>query len=361
MKTKEKKGALMRKKEKILEEEVKKNSLALDKKLDDNAFSESISAALKQKNEKGFLLAIIAVVAIVALLVIGALADILTLCFEVNQTFGYCALALTLILLGVFVIRPIVKVLGARFFISDVTADNFDLAVKRNYRALKSVATALVEYHESPNNVRFRYLSDQTVLELKTALSSKDKPALKTALKQAYATDVAKCVNALIWKSAGKAFLTTSISQNDKIDALSVLLVNLSLVKQIVGVYGYRPNYAKLFRVYFVVLRSSLLAYGMQNVNWFNVFSKFFSGVAKKIPFLDTVVDSAVQGTVSAFMTVLVGYKTKKYLCSDYKKQESLDIGEEELGGKPVMDDEVQIAVELAKEIRNKNKDILAE
>ena len=42
----------MRKKEKILEEETKKNSLALDKKLDDNAFSESISDALKQKNEK---------------------------------------------------------------------------------------------------------------------------------------------------------------------------------------------------------------------------------------------------------------------------------------------------------------------
>lgn len=351
----------MRKKEKILEEETKKNSLALDKKLDDNAFSESISDALKQKNEKGFLLAIIVVVAIITLLVIGSLADILTLCFEVNQTFGYCALALTLILLGVFVIRPIVKVLGARFFVTDVTADNFDLAVKRNYRALKSVATALVEYHENPNNVRFRYLSDQTLLELKTALANKDKPALKTALKQAYATDVAKCVNALIWKSSGKVFLTTSISQNDKIDALSVMLVNLSLVKQIVGVYGYRPNYAKLFRVYFVVLRSALLAYGMQNVNWFNVFSKFFSGVAKKIPFLDTVVDSAVQGTVSAFMTVLVGYKTKKYLCSDYKKQEKLDIGQEEVGGKPVMDDEVQIAVELAKEIRNKNKDILAE
>jgi hypothetical protein len=98
----------------------------------------------------------------------------------------------------------------------------------------------------------------------------------------------------------------------------------------------------------------------MQNVNWFNVFSKFFSGVAKKIPFLDTLVDSAVQGTVSSFMTVLVGYKTKRYLCSDYKKQEKLDIkseGLEDAAGVEVTDDEVKIAAELAKEIRNKNKD----
>ena len=348
------------KKEKKIEQE-QQTSLSLDKKLDDTAFSESISDALKQKNEKGFLLVIIAVATIVSLLVIGALADILTLCFEVNKTFGYCMLTLTLILVGIFIIRPIVKVLCARFFLTDVTADEFDVAVKKNYRALKSVATALVEYHENPNNVRFRYLTEQTLTKLKTALADKDKSGLKTALKEAYATDVAKCVNALIWKSSGKVFLTTSISQNDKIDALSVLLVNLSLVKQIVGIYGYRPNYAKLFRVYFIVLRSALLAYGMQNVNWFNVFNKFFSGVAKKIPFLDTVIDSAVQGTVSAFMTLLVGYKTKKYLCSDYKKQEQLDIGDEQIAGKRVNDDEVQIAVELAKEIRNKNKEILAE
>ncbi len=348
----------MIKKEKIQEQN---KTLIPDRNLDDNAFSESISDALKQKNEKGFFFAIIAVATVVFLLVIGALADILTLCFQVNKTFGYCVLAVTLILVGLFIIRPIFKVIGARFFVTDVTADGFDLAVKKNYRALKSVATALVEYHEDPNNARFRYLTEQTLSELKTALSNKDKKGLQNALRTAYSTDVAKCVNALIWKSSGKVFLTTSISQNDKIDALSVLLVNLSLVKQIVGIYGYRPNYAKLFRVYYIVLRSALLAYGMQNVNWFNVFSKFFSGVAKKIPFLDTMVDSAVQGTVSAFMTVLVGYKTKKYLCSDYKKQEKLDIGTGEVAGKTVTDDEVQIAVEIAKEIRNKNKDSFVE
>lgn len=350
----------MRRKEKKTEEQKFSTAFAPEIKTEDAAFSESISDALKQKNEKGFFLAIIAVATVLTLLVLGALADILTLCFQVNRIFGYVVLAVTLTLVGVFVVRPVVKVIGARFFITDITADNCDLAVRKNYRALKNVATALVEYHENPKNIRFRYLSEQTLDALKTALANKDKQGLKIALKQAYSTDVAKCANALIWKSAGKVFLTTSISQNDKIDALSALLVNLSLVKQIVGIYGYRPDYAKLFRVYFIVLRSALLAYGMQNVNWFNVFSKFFSGVAKKIPFLDTVVDSAVQGTVSAFMTVLVGYKTKKYLCSDYKKQEKLDIGEEEVGGAPVADDEVQIAVELAKQIRNKNKDKLS-
>ena len=87
----------------------------------------------------------------------------------------------------------------------------------------------------------------------------------------------------------------------------------------------------------------------MQNVNWFNVFGKFFSGVTQKIPLLDTLVDSAVQGTISAFLTLLIGYKTKRYLCSDYKKQEKIDCADEAV---PSCDDEVKIAASLAKEIR---------
>ena len=341
-------------------EKIVVTDLALDKKVDDTAFDKSISVALKQKNEKGFLTGIVLIATVITLLLVGAVADILTVCFEINRIFGFVMCGVLAVLLGIFVIRPLVKVLGARYFVSDVTSDTFDVAVKRNYKVLKSVAQALVEYNLDPKNVRFRYLTDERITALKTAMADGNKLALKKALKDAYATDVAGCVNALIWKNAGKVFLTTSISQNDKIDALSALLVNLTLVKQIVCLYGYRPSYAKLFRVYFTVLRSALVAYGMQNVNWFNVFSKFFSGVAKKIPFLDTVVDSAVQGTVSAFMTVLVGYKTKRYLCADYKKQEKLEVNGEKLetaDGTEVLDDEVKIAAELAKEIRNANKD----
>lgn len=227
------------------------------------------------------------------------------------------------------------------------------MARRRNYRALKDIARALVDYNTSPRYAKFRYMSAENTDKLQAALDEGDKSSLKTTLKQIYSTDVASCANSLIWKSAGRAFLTTSISQNDKIDAISVLLVNLSLVKQIVGIYGYRPSFAKLFRVYVAVLRNSLIAYGMQNVNWFNVFGKFFTGIARKIPFIDTIVDSAVQGTVSAFMTVLVGYKTKRYLCSDYKKQEKLDVDLKD--AVDVGDDEVKIASAWAKEIQREN------
>lgn len=321
---------------------------------DSAGFADSMSDAFKQKNEKNFFAAILAAVAIIVILIIGALANVLSLCFEVNRVFGYLMVALTALLILLFVVRPIAKVLGARFFITDITSDKCDMARRRNYRALKDTARALVEYNADPRNYKFRYLSSENAEKIDVALDKGDKTELKKTMRQVYATDVASCANALIWKSAGKVFLTTSISQSDKIDAISVLLVNLSLVKQIVGIYGYRPSYAKLFRVYTAVLRNSLIAYGMQNVNWFNVFGKFFTGLARKIPFLDTLVDSAVQGTVSAFMTVLVGYKTKKYLCSDYKKQEKLDLDIRD--AVDVGDDEVKIASAWAKKIQRENE-----
>lgn len=245
--------------------------------------------------------------------------------------------AVTALLVGLFIVRPVVKVLGARFFITDVTSDKCNMARRRNYRALKEIARALVEYNENPKNRKFRYLSEEKSEKISDALGQRDKAGAERGDEGGVCHRRGGFANSLIWKSAA-AFLTTSVSQNDKIDALSVLLVNLSLVKQIVGAYGYRPSYARLFRIYVAVLRNSLIAYGMQNVNWFNVFGKFFAGVARKLPFVDTLVDSAVQGTVSAFLTVLIGYKTKKYLCSDYKKQEKLDAEFE--GGVDVGDDE---------------------
>ncbi|MBQ5926440.1 MAG: DUF697 domain-containing protein [Clostridia bacterium] len=312
-------------------------------------FSDSISRALRQKNERGIVFGIVAIVTVIVLLVVAALSDILTLCFQLHPIFGYTVSVLTAILIVIFIVRPVCKVVGARSFVTDVTGIAPKELKKRNAKALKEVSKALVEYNTDPKNAKFRYLGDENVKNISLAVSSGDKKQMQEALKRAYGGEVGSFANSLIFKSAGKVFLRTSISQNDKIDALSVLLVNLSLVKQIVGVYGYRPSQAKLLKIYVSVLRNALIAYGMENVNWFNVFGKFFSGVAKKIPFVDTVVDSAVQGTVSAFLTILVGYKTKRYLCSDYKKQEKLD---EKFSDGEFGDEEVKIASALAREIR---------
>jgi len=113
-----------------------------------------MSDAFKQSNEKKYFMLLIVAAVIIVILVVGALSDILTLCFNINRWFGYTMVALTAILIAFFVVRPLVKVLGARFFITDVTSDKCDAAKRRNYRAMKDISRALVEYNTSPRNAR---------------------------------------------------------------------------------------------------------------------------------------------------------------------------------------------------------------
>ena len=313
-------------------------------------FSKSVTATLGKSNEKRALLWLIVAVALIVLVAAGAIANLLTLAFQLGKTFGYICTGVAALVVFFFIVRPLVKVLKARFFVTDVTAENKDLAKRKNYAALKDVANALVQYNRDDKTLKHHYIKNENLEKIEYALEKNDKKALRDAMRKTFSSDVGSTANGVIFKSAGRAFLTTSVSQNDKIDALSVLLVNLSLIKQIVAIYGYRPSNFKLAKIYASVLRNSLIAYGMQNVNWFNVFGKFFTGVSKKIPFLDTLVDSTVQGTVSAFLTLLVGYKTKRYLCSDYAKSEKLDPIEAD--GVDSTDVEVRIASALAKEIK---------
>ncbi len=313
-------------------------------------FSKSVTATLGKSNEKRAVLWLIFVIALIVLLAAGAVANLLTLAFQISRIFGYVCTAAAALAVFFFMILPLVKVLKARAFITDVTAENKDLAKRKNYAALRDVATALVKYNRDDKTLKHHYIKNENLENIERALEKSNKPMLRQAMRKTFSTDVGSTANGVIFRSAGRAFLTTSVSQNDKIDALSVLLVNLSLIKQIVAIYGYRPSNFKLAKIYASVLRNSLIAYGMQNVNWFNVFGKFFAGVSKKIPFIDTLVDSTVQGTVSAFLTLLVGYKTKRYLCSDYAESEKLDPIEAD--GVSSADEEVRIASALAKEVR---------
>ena len=82
---------------------------------DATGFADSMSDAFKQSNEKKYFALLIVAAVIIVILLVGALSDILTLCFNINRWCGYAMVALTAVLIALFVVRPIVKVAGARF------------------------------------------------------------------------------------------------------------------------------------------------------------------------------------------------------------------------------------------------------
>lgn len=117
-------------------------------------------------------------------------------------------------------------------------------------------------------------------------------------------------------KAAKAAFLSTAISQTALYDMLSMLSVNLNLIKTIVHDCGYRPSGLSLIRLYLRVLGTAFLAGGMEDMDLEELLPLISGNAAMKLPGL--VMASAAQGLVNAFTTYRVGVLTRNYLFAEH-------------------------------------------
>ena len=195
----------------------------------------------------------------------------------------------------------------------------------------------------------------------------KNDEELKKALSELYDKDVKKTANSIIRDHAVKVGITTAISQSEKLDTLFVAMYELNLIKDLVFLYGYRPSDAKLLRIYAVVLKNALLAYGIQSTtsNLASGIVQKIGGVMNSIPLLgqaiSTVISSASQGIINGVMTVVIGEQTKKYLKDEYHLQNILDdieIVDEGLEDEMIKDVKEEI-LKSTKDLKKKEKDVV--
>lgn len=276
------------------------------------------------KNAKLIVQLIIAVLGV--FLFIGLL-NITMSAYELNQYFGYFVGGVSVIIFIFCYIVPIAKILGMKAFKIDVTKYNASKAKKYNKALRKSIAEKMVDYTKTVDGGSW-YSSEQTGL-LELALKTNDDEKIKLALTSIYSTDVNKTAKDMIFKCSVKSGMYSAISQNDMADAMLVLVVNLQLIKDIVFLYGYRPTYPKLVKIYKKVMINSLVAYGLGNVKIGNGVAKTMGDIVKSVPLLGTavsvLVDSSVQGLTNATLTAIMGYNAIKIMAEEYRLQEILD------------------------------------
>lgn len=132
---------------------------------------------------------------------------------------------------------------------------------------------------------------------------------------------------AIMQKTARHTFLVTAISQNGKLDGLTVLFTQVRMVYQISRVYHQRPTITDLFWLYTNVAGSSLLATEVEDLDissqvepLVNVFIK--NSASKSLPWAggaaQLVVDSLMEGTINAFFTLRVGVLASQYCASTH-------------------------------------------
>lgn len=126
----------------------------------------------------------------------------------------------------------------------------------------------------------------------------------------------------LIKSTSKTIFLATAISQNGKLDALTVFLSQMRLVWKVAHVYYQRPSAKELLYLYGNVGTTAFLAGQIEDVDLAEHLEPIVTSIAKNAsgrsvpvlgPTATIVLDSLMEGTTNAFLSLRVGILSKKY------------------------------------------------
>lgn len=326
-----------------------------DKKMTLEEYQKKYSKPYNEKAAKSFLFIFGAAIGII---IVFCLFSICQKIYELNQYAGYVSIGLAVLIFIFVYVVPVIKLKQTKSFMTNVDSDNAVVAKKYNKKLREDIADKMIDISQKATDIS--WYSDEKVGKLAIARQTGNDQALKDALTETYKTDVKKASNKMIRDHALKVGVTTALSQNEKVDTLFVCIYNLSLIKDIIFLYGFRPNDRQLAKIYRNVIADAVIAYGLGNAT-----GSMASGIVKKmgkgldgIPIigsaLNTVIDSVAQGMINSTLTVLIGFQTKKYLMKEYKLQNILDdviITDEELENEAI-----EMSNNLKQDIKEESK-----
>jgi hypothetical protein len=207
----------------------------------------------------------------------------------VERTFYACILLACLWL----VVVPVIRVLKAPVIaLDDVSAGT----LKSDYKTLKRIAYQLADSDSLPADLKNQLLGA-------AGLGSDLQGPLTTAI------DAQKLsATTIIREQAVLTFVSTAISQNGKLDAVSVLIANFRLVRRLVEHYGYRPPLPELIRIYGHIFLAALIADEIDDLDVEGILPGLAGGILGWIPGSQILVSSFLDGTVNALFTLRVGF-----------------------------------------------------
>ncbi len=158
-------------------------------------------------------------------------------------------------------------------------------------------------------------LTEDDVERLRENLNNKG--TLKNELTTIFNTTIKDEIRTVIEKNSKTVLVSTALSQNGNLDMLSVIAINLKMIKEITVLTGFRPSYPRLIKLMANVMTTSLIAEGLDDAEISELLPKKMSEALTDLPFLKTISNSIMSGTANAMLTCRVGVVTQKYLFMD--------------------------------------------
>ncbi len=160
-------------------------------------------------------------------------------------------------------------------------------------------------------------ITDEDKELLKGSLNSSKE--LKKSLQTVFNSTIRGNINDCIVKNSKSVLVTTALSQNGNLDMLSVLAINLRMIREIVELSGFRPSYPYLAKLSVNVLITSLIAEGIEEIDVTEYMPTKLGETLTDMPFVKTISSSIIGGIANSMLTCRVGVITQKYLYNDNK------------------------------------------
>lgn len=154
---------------------------------------------------------------------------------------------------------------------------------------------------------------------LREALDANDAAALETELDAAL-KHLDRAAQETIVRHAAAVFTTTAVSQSGRLDTAIVLSAQFRMVKEVAEIYYQRPRFRELSGLYGNVGAAGFIAGEIQDSELLAVLGApvtagitAFIPVGKSDPLISLLVNSLLDGSANAFLTLRIGVLARRY------------------------------------------------
>lgn len=245
----------------------------------------------------------IGVILIIIMMITSSILQIGDRLKNIHEYAPYVFYGVAFILIYFLILRPVLIILFSPAFSINTTLDKNP---NRNYGVFKKVANRLLKDDKLPESFRE---------SIKEAL--KNPKELRDALNTTYNKHTKRNMNKTIRGHAKTVMVSTAISQNGRLDFITVLVVNIRMIKELVVMCGFRPSYKNLSKLVVNVFTTALIAEGLDNLKISDILPQSTMNMLGDIPLIKPVMSSVLEGISNALLTLRIGIVTRKYLFDD--------------------------------------------
>lgn len=249
---------------------------------------------------------------IILLMVLSSVLSVGERLRNVSRYLEYGFYVLAFLLVYVLIINPLRIIIFAPTFSVATILDKNTKQKKKTYKKVTKNILKNGSLVESDKNLLVNGL--------------KNDAEIQEALNQYFNKSLKADINRIIIKNAKSVMVSTAISQNGRLDFISVIAVNLKMIKEIVLKCGFRPSYPKLGKLAVNVFSTAMIAEGLEGLDFSDLFPASTTNFLSEIPLIKPIASSILQGISNALLTIRIGIVTRKYLFSEYKNVSKSEI-----------------------------------